>query len=71
MLENIKSTYFSKGLFLHLDDKTKLELIKYNTKWQKILDINIFNYKIFSGKYIIYETKGNGKIFNALNNNLI
>ena len=28
---------------------------------QKKLNINLYNYKIFSGKYIEYDTNGNGK----------
>ena len=54
MLENIKSSYFSLLIFSNINEKRKLELIKYSKKLQKKLDINIINYKFISGKYIIY-----------------
>ena len=71
MLENIKSSFFIKNLFFSLYDKTLLKLIKYSTKWQKYINISLINYIIFSGKYILYETKAEGKIYNALNDILL
>ena len=71
MLEKIKSTYFLKRLFIHIVDKIKLELIKCNKNLQKILDISLMNYRIFSGKYIIYDGKGKGKIYDAYNDKLL
>ena len=71
MMELIKSSYFYQKLFLHINDKIKLNLIKYNKRLQNITDISLLNYKFFSGKYIIYEGKRKGKIFNAFNDNLI
>ena len=71
MLENDKLTFFTRKLFSILDDKRKLELIKKNKYFQKILDINIMNYKRFSTKYIIYETKEKGKEYDSLTNELI
>ena len=50
-----------KILFSFLDEKTKLKLIKYNKNLQKKLDINLINYKLFSGRYIIYDKNGKGK----------
>ena len=35
----------------------KLELIKCNKNLQKNINISIINYKLFSGKYIMYESK--------------
>ena len=61
MLKNVKSMYFVKYLFSFLDEKTKLEIIKYNKIMQNILNINLINYKFFSGKYIEYESNGKGK----------
>ena len=61
MLKNIKSSYFSIIIFYFLDEKVKLQLIKYNKSFQKKLDIKIINYKFFSGKYIIYESHTKGK----------
>ena len=53
MLENIKSSYFIKKLFSYVDEKEKLEVVKYNKSLQKNIDISIINYKYFRGKYII------------------
>ena len=55
MLGNIKSTYFTKIIFSYTEERIKLEIIKYNKSLQNFMDINLINYKIFSGKYIIYE----------------
>ena len=71
MLENIKSSFFIEKVLSNLKEKTKLEIIKYNKKLQKKINIDIFNYKIFSGKYIVYETKEKGKIINPYNGNLL
>ena len=71
MLENIKSSYFSSIIFSHLDEAIKLKIIKYNKNIQRILDINIINYKVFTGKYIIYESKEKGKEYNSYNDELL
>ena len=55
MLDNIKSIFFSRIIFSYLEEKIKLKVIKYNKKLQNKIDINLINYKYFSGKYIIYE----------------
>ena len=52
MLEKIKSIYFIHKLFSNTDERKKLKLIKYNKNTQKILDININNYKLFKRKYV-------------------
>ena len=71
MLENIKSSYFCKNLFHHINDGVILNLIKYNKKLQNLTDISLTNYKYFSGKYIIYERTGKAKIYDALNDALL
>ena len=71
MLDNIKSSFFSLLIFLNINEKRKLELIKYNKKIQKKLGINIINYKIYSGKYIVYDTKEKIKIYNSFSDQLI
>ena len=38
-----------------------MKAIKYNKNFQNLIDINLTNYKNFSGKYIEYDTKGKGK----------
>ena len=61
MLKNVKSSYFLRLLFSFTNEKQKLKLIKYNKSLQENIDINLITYKIFSGRYIIYEPNGNGK----------
>ena len=64
LIENIKSFDVIKKIFSNLDEKIKLKSIKNNKKIQNIIHINLNNYKIFSGRYIEYETKGKGKEYN-------
>ena len=70
MLQNIKSSYFYKIIFSFTSEKRKLNLIKYNNVLKNILDIDIINYRFFSGKYIIFEKNGFGKEYNAYKNQL-
>ena len=65
MLENIKNFYFIKLLFSILDDGRKLRLIRYNKNLQRKIDINLIDYKRYSGKYIIYETNKKGKEYDT------
>ena len=51
-MEKIKSNYIIQKIFSFIGDEIKLKLIKYNTKIQKQLFIDIINYKLYSGKYI-------------------
>ena len=55
MLKNIKSSYFIMIVFSYLDERIKLKIIKYNKIFQNKFDINLINYKLYSGRYIIYE----------------
>ena len=71
MLENIKSSFFNKILFSHLSKRNNLKLFKYNKNWQNILDINIKHYQVFSGRYIIYESKNKGKEYIGFDDILI
>jgi len=71
MLENIKCSYILKIVFSLLQDKTKLKLIKYNKFLQKEIDINITYYRIFNGKYTIFEKEGIGKSYDSYNHQLI
>ena len=71
MFENIKSKFVRKIIFSSLPDIIQLNLIKYNKKIQKCFNFSLINYKIYSGKYITYETNNKGKIYNAINNKLI
>ena len=71
MLTNIKSTYFNNLIFWYVDEREKLKLIKCNKSLQKNLNIGIINYKVFSKKYIIYESNRFGKEYNSFNDNLV
>ena len=69
-MEKIISDYFISKLFAFVEFKKQLRLIIYNKRLQNRSNISLNHYKIFSGKYILYEneTKTKGKIFNAYNN---
>ena len=71
MLKNIKSIYFRKILFFFVDEERKLNIIKYNKSLQKLLDINLINYKMFKGKYIIYESKTKAKEYKVYYDDLV
>ena len=73
MLKNIKSIYYIKLIFYYLQEKRKLYLIKYNKNLQNLIDINLLIYKIFSGRYIIYQNNSQikGKEYNSYNDKLI
>ena len=71
MNENIKSQYFMKLLFDHLEERNKLKLIKYNKRLQNTFEKNLIKYKIFSGKYIIYETNNKGREYDSYKDELI
>ena len=61
MFKNVKSAYILRIIFSSMDEKQKLKLIKYSKSLQDNMNISLINYKIFSGKYIIYEQNGKGK----------
>ena len=71
MLKNVSSIYFIKFVFSYINEKRKLEIVKTNKDFQKIIDINIINYKLFAGKHLIYEENGKGKEYSLFNNKLI
>ena len=61
MLQKIRTYYFLRIIFSFMDDKQKLKLIKYNKNLQDNMNITLTNYKIFSGRYVIYVQNGKGK----------
>ena len=71
MLEKKKTTYFIKIVFSFVKEKRCLELIKYNKNLQTKLGKKLINYKVFGGKYIIYETSKKGKIYDGYDDELI
>ena len=68
MLENIKAKYFIRFYFSFINEKRKLRLIKYNKKLKSWININLLNYKLFSGRYIIYEENNKGKEYDYKGN---
>ena len=52
-----------------MDEKRKLKLIKYNKNLQNNTNVNLINYKFFSGKYVIYENR-KGKEYNGYSDEL-
>ena len=71
MIKNVKCLYFIQKFFLFIDEGQKLKLIKYNKSLQKINNIDIINYKLFNGKYIIYDSNSIGKEYDSNNDTLI
>ena len=70
-LKNIKSLEIIKKLFSYLDEEIKLKISKYNNCLKKAIDINLYNYKYFTGRYIEYETNNKGKEYNGYSGRLI
>ena len=64
MLENITSPYILKMVFNNIDEKRKLELVKYNKNIQNKMDIKIINYKNICKRYFIGDKNGIGKEYN-------
>ena len=72
MLHNINSTYILKIIFSYQIEKNKFKFIKYSKSLKNKLDINLIDYRRFSGRYIIYEKeKGKIKEYNSINDQLI
>ena len=70
MWRKIKSTYILKIVFTYVDDRRKLNLIKFNKKIQSILGLNLIDFRRFSGRYKV-EEYGKIKEYNSYNNRLI
>ena len=51
MLNNIKSKFIIKIIFINLNDSIQLKLIKYNKILQNKISISLYSYKIFSEKF--------------------
>ena len=71
MLKNVKSYFFIHRIFSHMEESQKLIIIKYNKSLQKILNISIANYKHFTGRYMIYDSKRIVKEYNGEDDELI
>jgi len=71
MIEHINSDFFQKIMFSYIEKGTKLKIIKYNKNLQIKIGINILHYKVYSGRFIIYEAKGKGKEYNGYKDQLV
>ena len=71
MLENIKSVFILEIIFSPINDKIKLKLVKYNKSLQQKINISFMNYKLYSGKYIIYKEKNKGEEYDSFNDLLL
>ena len=69
-LREIKSSYIIKVIFSFLSEKQKLNLIIYNKEFQKMLLVDLENYKEKSEKYKIGERNGKGKEYYKKNDEL-
>ena len=71
MLENIKSAFYLRLLFSFPNEKKKLKIAMYSKSLKNKLNINLINYKLYSGKYIVYENNGRGKEYKIDNDQLL
>ena len=53
-MKNIKSKYLIKCIFSYITEEKELEFLKYNRKFQKLCEIDIYNYqKMFIQKHFV------------------
>ena len=71
LINNIESFIIVKKLISLLENKTKLEIIKYNKKMQAKFELIIDDYKKESGRYIKGERNGKGKEYKLVNNQIV
>ena len=64
MSNEAKKFFIYKIIFSYIDERKKLDLIRYNKNLQKFFNIKLINYKIKSGKYKLGERNGKGKEYN-------
>ena len=63
-MENIASAYVLKIIFNNIEEKRKLNIVKYNKNIQNKIDINIKHYKNQCKKYFIRDKNGKVKEYN-------
>ena len=71
MLDYIKSKLIFKKVFSFLREKIILNVANYNKSLQNILGKSLIFYKVMSRKYILYEGKNKGKLYDADSNKLL
>ena len=70
-IKDIKSSFIIKQVFSLLNRKQILNMVMYNKELQKVLLIDIKDYKKVSGKYKIGEKNGKGREYTIYKNKLI
>ena len=70
-IRDINSSYIITNLFSFLSEKQILNMVIYNQQFQKLLLVDIKNYKKISGKYKIGGKNGKGKVYLIDSNELI
>ena len=70
MWQKIKSSFILKKIFNNLYYKRKLNIIEYNKRIKQKLDINLIDFRRFSGKYK-EEKYGKTIYYNSYNNRLL
>ena len=71
LYKSVKSFYIFKKIFRNLDERKKLNIIKYNINLVTKFGINIDYVKKISGKYKINGINGYGEEYNQKTNYLI
>ena len=67
MFENSEMFYFTKLIFLHLEEEIKLYLLRYNKGLQEKFDISLINYQMHTIIIILYLMNPNLKEKNTIN----
>ena len=71
ILRDIKSFYIVEGIFSFLEEKQQLNMIIHNKGLQRVLFIDLEDYKEISGKYKIDGKNGKGKEYRIYNDKLL
>ena len=70
MLKKAKSDLI-RLIFSFVDEGQKLKLVKYNKRLSRKININLINYQLFKGIFLVYESNFKVKEYNYFNNKLI
>ena len=67
----VKSNFILKKIFSIINERNKFKLIIHNKYLQTKLEININDFKRYSGRYIVLDTDGKVKEYNGYNDKLL
>ena len=71
MLDKIKSKYIFKKVFSVLREKKILQIANYKKSFQNKLGKCLIYYRVMSRKYIIYQEKNKGRLYDANSKKLL